>query len=110
MNSFFKKDKENILSKALEFVRSETKISISDLYSVSRNRDIANSRFVVWYILHTEFGFSIPLLAREFKKSPSTVSHGLGFVKKEGVGKDVVSKFFKAYPHIHRTNNKSLKK
>lgn len=44
-------------------------IEIEDLYSTSRKGNYVIARFLLWYILHYEYGISSYVLAREYKKT-----------------------------------------
>lgn len=44
-------------------------ISMEDLYSNSKKGNHVLARFLLWYLLHYEFGVSSYVLAQEYKKS-----------------------------------------
>lgn len=94
MDPFFSTSKQDSLNIVLLFVSKEYKIPLLSVYSKKRSSDVSKARFVLWYILHKEFRFSTPELAKEFKKQPSSIHHGIKFVDKKGIGREIIKQFY----------------
>lgn len=95
METFFSSDKKKSLNKAITFVCRETDLGKVALYSSVRKDNLSKARFVLWFILNTECGFSTPEIAKEFKKQSSTIHHGIKFTKTSGIANVLKEKFKK---------------
>lgn len=98
MNPFTSKEKQKKVSLVNEYVCNIANIPVKKLYSKSRVRDISATRFMAWYILRIVFKFSVPEIAKEFKKNNSAVLYGINSVKKTKTGDDVIVNFRATFP------------
>ncbi len=98
MNTFFSKSRQEFFKKVAWYVCQKADITEDSLYSERKSHDVAKSRFVAWYILHTEFMMSFSEIGREFYRKPGTIMHGIKYVEKAGIGKDIMEDFKISYP------------
>lgn len=109
MDTFFSDEKKKYLNKVITFVCKESQLKKVALYSSDKSREISKPRFILWYILHTEYKFSMPEIAQEFNRSPSTVHHGIRYVKTAGISV-VIKDRFEKFKKLNDSNSNQSKK
>lgn len=64
------------------FIKESCKINPEYIYEKGRKQEIAEARFMAWYVFKTLFGWSYPMIGKQFNRHYSSIIHGVAKVKK----------------------------
>lgn len=85
-----------------EIISEVSGVSISDMYSRSRDPAPVDARFAVWYAAKMA-GFSYMRIGRLYNRDHTTIMHGISKMKRTGSGTKVVATIKERHPGLLET-------
>lgn len=67
----------------LDMVADRESVPKHLLCSDRRNQDIANARYIAFYLIYTLTNYSLPAIGRMFNKDHTTILHGVRIISKK---------------------------
>lgn len=88
------------LQEVEEIISKISHVALDDIKGHERFPDYVDARHVIWVIAKDYLGFSLPQLAREYKRDHTTILYGIKKMRLNESYKSLLPKMKEKYPEI----------